>query len=86
MADGVLCMNECIGVCIREGKPWVLCKLDPEKAYDHGNWEFLLYVMKRCGFEVRWREWTWKCFSLALLSVLINGIPKGHLGCSRGLR
>lgn len=28
----------------------------------------------------------WKCFSLASFSVLVNGVPKGHFGCSRGLR
>jgi hypothetical protein len=28
----------------------VLCKLDLEKAYDHVNWEFLIYLLKRCGF------------------------------------
>lgn len=27
-----------------------------------------------------------KCFNLASFSVMINGVPKGHFGCSRGLR
>jgi hypothetical protein len=45
--------NECLVSCIRSGKPGVLCKLDLEKAYDHVNWEFLLYLLKKCGF---WRN------------------------------
>jgi hypothetical protein len=28
----------------------VLCKQDIEKAYDHVNWEFLLYLLRRCEF------------------------------------
>lgn len=27
-----------------------------------------------------------KCISFASFFVLINGIPKGHFGCSRGIR
>lgn len=45
-----------------------------------------MYLSRRHGFGVRRREWMWKCFSLASFSVLINGVPKGHFGCSWGLR
>lgn len=45
-----------------------------------------MYVLRRCGFGVRWRAWIRKCVSLASFSVMINGVPKGHFGCSRGLR
>lgn len=44
MVDGVLCANECIDAYIREGRLGVVIKLDLEKAYDHANWDFLLYV------------------------------------------
>lgn len=41
--------------------------------------------MQRCGFRPKWREWIKKCLSLTSFSVLINGVPKGNFGCSRGL-
>lgn len=85
MVDGVLCANECIDAHMCEGKPGVICKLDLEKAYNHVNWGILIYVLRRCDFGVKWREWMWKCISLVSFSVLVNGVPKGHFGCNRGL-
>jgi hypothetical protein len=41
----------------------VMCKLDLEKAYDHLNWEFLLYLLKRCGSEKKWRDWIEHCIT-----------------------
>lgn len=28
-----------------------IAKLDLEMAYDHVNWDFLLYMLKRCGSQ-----------------------------------
>lgn len=53
MANVVLCVNECIDAQICKSNPRVMCKLDLEKAHDHVNLNFLLYVMQRCGFGVR---------------------------------
>lgn len=30
------------------------CKLDIKKAYDHVNWDVLLYILKRCGCGEKW--------------------------------
>ena len=64
----------------------MLCKLDIEKAYDHVNWDFLIYMLDRCGFHDKWRRWVFFCISTVKFSILINGYSCGFFDSSRGLR
>ena len=49
--DFVLIASERIDSRMKTGVPWVICKLDVEKAYDHVNWNFLMNLLKWCGFS-----------------------------------
>jgi hypothetical protein len=63
-------------------KPWMSLK----SSYDHVNWNFLLYLLKRCGFGERWRGWIEWCISSVRFSILVNCIPEGFFNSSRGIR
>ena len=84
--DSVLIANECLDSRMKLRDPGVLCKLDLEKAYDHVDWGFLIYMLRRCGFSQRWRRRIYTCISTAKFSVLVNGTSCGFFPSSRRLR
>jgi hypothetical protein len=73
--DLVLIANECLGSRLNSDEPGLLCKLDIENAYDRVNWDFFLYMLRRCGFGKKLCSWIAHCISLVYFSVLVNGIP-----------
>jgi hypothetical protein len=71
---------------MRSGKAGLLCKLALEKAYDHVNWDFLLYMLQRYGFGERWRDWIKFYISTVKFSILMNGTPSDFFQSSQGIR
>jgi hypothetical protein len=47
--DPVLIAYECVDSIIRLRESDAICKLDFDKAHDHANWDFLMYML-RSGF------------------------------------
>ena len=77
---------ECVDSRIQSGEPGLICKLDLEKAYEHVNRDFLLYISEKCGFKKRWSGWIQHCVFTVRFSVLINGTPADFISSSRGVR
>ena len=84
--DSVLIASECIDSRLKTGISRVVCKLDVEKAFDHMNWGFLMYMLQQCGFSDKWRKWIMCCISMVKFSILINGSPSNFFGNNRGFR
>ncbi|WJZ81860.1 hypothetical protein VitviT2T_001675 [Vitis vinifera] len=84
--DASLIANEAIHSMQKSGGCDILCKLDIEKAYDHVNWSFLLWLMEMMGFGAKWISWIQWCIGTVSFSVLINGISSGFFQSFRGLR
>lgn len=84
--DSVLIANEYIDSRLRSGVAGLLCKLDIHKAYDHVNWGFLMYLLRRCGFGEIQCNWIKFSISIVKFFVMVNGSPCGFFGGSRGLR
>lgn len=61
-------------------------KLDMQKAYDRIEWNFLMRITERVGFNEQWRNWVCDCISLVTYSVVLNGRNSTTSQSTRGLR
>ena len=61
-------------------------KLDMSKTYDRVEWVWLEKVMEKLGFAGRMRALIMRCVSSVTYSIKINGILRGHIIPSRGIR
>jgi hypothetical protein len=71
LVDGVLVINEVVD--------WV-------KKVKKKCWSFLEYMLRRFGFDDKWRSWIRACVFAGSLSVLVNGSPTEQIDISRGLK
>ncbi|WVZ83679.1 hypothetical protein U9M48_030804 [Paspalum notatum var. saurae] len=66
--------------------PKLLLKLDISKAFDSLAWSFLLEVLRRLGFSVRWCNWISTLLYSASSRILLNGTPGAAIQHRRGVR
>ena len=86
LLQSVLIANEVIDEARRSHNPCLIFKVDFEKAYDSVSWEFLLYMLKRLGFNSQWIKWIEGCIKSASMLVLVNESPTDEFLPQRGIR
>lgn len=84
--DSVAAAQEILSACHYHKWEGFFLKLDFAKAFDSIGWKFLEDSMKARGFENKWLGWIHNCLHNADSQVLVNGIPRPHIRCKRGLR
>ena len=61
-------------------------KVDMNKAYNRVEWDFLIEILKRIGFEGKWIGWIWECISSISYNIIVNGKKSNTVCPSRSLR
>ncbi|GJV52938.1 putative RNA-directed DNA polymerase, partial [Tanacetum coccineum] len=84
--DGVLIANETIEFLKKKKMKGLVFKFDFEKAYDNIKWKYLLEIMRRMGFGIRWCKWVAGCLKSSSISILVNGSPTSEFAMERGVR
>jgi hypothetical protein len=59
----------------RGKEPRVMLKLDIARAFDSVSWGFLMEILRKIGFGLRFRELVSILLSTASTRVLLNGEP-----------
>jgi hypothetical protein len=83
--DPILIANECFDSRLRSGEPGVICKMDLEKAYNYANWDFLLYMLRMCGFGEKLCSWIAHCISQFWWTALHQVFSVAPVDCDKGI-
>ncbi|XP_027343074.1 uncharacterized protein LOC113855643 [Abrus precatorius] len=86
MLEGLATLNEVIDWVKKKRKPCFILKVDYEKAYDSIEWSFLIYMLRKLGFNEEWIRWIEACVCGGHLSILVNGSETKEFEIGRGLK
>nr|KYP63727.1 LINE-1 reverse transcriptase isogeny [Cajanus cajan] len=75
LLQGAMVLNETLDEVRQKKKSCMYFKVDFEKAYDLVSWTFVLYMLRRFGFQDKWIGWIGECLRTSSMSVLVNGSP-----------
>lgn len=64
----------------------IAMKIDISKAFHTLNWDFLIAVLKKFGFNQVFCDWILTILNLANISICINGRQEGYFKCKRGVK
>nr|GEU83978.1 cysteine-rich receptor-like protein kinase [Tanacetum cinerariifolium] len=84
--DGVLVANETMEFLNKNKEKQLIFKVSFEKACDSINWRYLLNIMKKIGFRVKWCKWVEVSLHSPSMLILVNGSPIKEFGLERGVR
>lgn len=84
ITDCSLMVNEIVNAMRRENWDGLIYKIGMEKAYDHVNWGYLDWVLRKMGFGSKWRNWIKICISSPIFLSASDWNSKGFFKESRG--
>lgn len=64
----------------------MLMKMDMKKAYDRMEWDFLIRILRSCGFDEHFVKLVSSCLNSVEFSLLLNGNISECFKLGRGLR
>jgi len=86
LLHSVVVANEVVDKVRGKRKRCLIFKVDYEKAYNLVSWDFLLYMLHRLGFLIKWILWINECLCSSSISILANGSSAKEFNIQRGLR
>lgn len=86
IAKGAIVVHEVLHCTSTHKILALIIKLDMMKAYGKVNWDFLMDIFYKLGFDRKLGRWIYACISGAIFLVLINGSTSGLFSSSQGIR
>ena len=69
----LLCQDLARGCNRKHTPPSCIMKVDPHKAFDSVQWDFIKELLSALNFSPSFTQWIMKCITLAQFTINING-------------